>query len=124
LKRKTNLAVPDFSDRKKEKQMNVNAKGEHQPDGHEADSSFEGSIDQITGNPDSETGDGTQQSAGEVEGGTSVGRPKQEEIARLAYECGQRRGCPIGTPEEDWLRAEEQIKQGLNEVPVPNGDLT
>lgn len=32
------------------------------------------------------------------------------EIAALAYEFWMARGCPIGSPEEDWFRAEEQIK--------------
>jgi len=33
----------------------------------------------------------------------------QEEIASLAYEFWQARGCPEGTSEEDWLRAEREI---------------
>ena len=33
----------------------------------------------------------------------------QQEITALAYELWQARGCPEGTPEEDWFRAEEEI---------------
>jgi hypothetical protein len=37
-------------------------------------------------------------------------KAETEEITRLAYQYWQQRGCPIGTPEEDWFRAEEEIK--------------
>jgi len=30
-------------------------------------------------------------------------------IAQLAYSFWQQRGCPHGSPEEDWLRAEREI---------------
>jgi len=30
-------------------------------------------------------------------------------IAVLAYQFWQERGCPLGTPEEDWFRAEREI---------------
>ena len=32
-----------------------------------------------------------------------------EEIARLAYEHWQQRGCPTGSPEVDWFHAEKQL---------------
>jgi len=31
------------------------------------------------------------------------------EIAALAYELWEDRGCPIGSPEQDWFRAEQEI---------------
>jgi hypothetical protein len=34
----------------------------------------------------------------------------QQEIARLAYEFWEARGCPDGSPEEDWLRAERDLQ--------------
>ena len=34
-----------------------------------------------------------------------------EEIARVAYSLWQARGCQHGNPDEDWLRAEEQLRQ-------------
>jgi hypothetical protein len=36
-----------------------------------------------------------------------VGR---DEIAALAYQLWQARGCPYGSPEEDWLRAESELR--------------
>ena len=33
-----------------------------------------------------------------------------EEIAWLAYASWQARGCPDGSPEEAWFRAEEELK--------------
>jgi len=33
------------------------------------------------------------------------------EIARLAYLHWLDRGCPIGSPEQDWSRAEEDLKK-------------
>jgi len=38
--------------------------------------------------------------------------PPHEEIAALAHELWERRGCPIGSPEEDWIRAEQELKSG------------
>jgi hypothetical protein len=32
--------------------------------------------------------------------------PESEETERLAYQDWQHRGSPIGTPKEDWFRAE------------------
>jgi hypothetical protein len=34
----------------------------------------------------------------------------QWEISALAYELWIQRGCPIGSPEVDWFRAEEELK--------------
>jgi len=31
------------------------------------------------------------------------------EIAALAYNLWQERGCPVGSPEIDWLQAERQL---------------
>jgi len=36
--------------------------------------------------------------------------PTSEEIAARAYQCWRERGCPHGTPEEDWQRAEEELR--------------
>ncbi|HUJ22096.1 MAG TPA: DUF2934 domain-containing protein [Bryobacteraceae bacterium] len=38
-----------------------------------------------------------------------AGALDHEEIARLAYSYWQARGCPHGSPEEDWLRAEQEL---------------
>jgi hypothetical protein len=34
----------------------------------------------------------------------------QQTTAALAYALWQARGCPDGTPDEDWFRAEEALK--------------
>jgi hypothetical protein len=31
-------------------------------------------------------------------------------IAQRAYECWNERGCPNGSPEEDWYRAEREVR--------------
>ncbi len=31
-------------------------------------------------------------------------------VAALAYEFWLQRGCPIGSPEEDWFRAEQLLR--------------
>jgi hypothetical protein len=36
----------------------------------------------------------------------------QDEVARLAYSYWLARGCPEGSPEEDWLRAEQEVQGG------------
>jgi hypothetical protein len=41
---------------------------------------------------------------------TSV-EPPREEIARLAYLLWLDRGCQHGSAEEDWLRAEQQLRR-------------
>ena len=39
-------------------------------------------------------------------------QPAQEEIAALAYSYWEARGCQGGSAEEDWLRAEQQLRAG------------
>ncbi len=36
--------------------------------------------------------------------------PNHDDIAALAYALWQERGCPIGSPDEDWFRAESELK--------------
>jgi hypothetical protein len=36
--------------------------------------------------------------------------PSNDEIAALAYSYWEARGCQGGCPEEDWLRAEEELR--------------
>jgi len=35
----------------------------------------------------------------------------QDEVAGLAYMYWQQRGCPDGSPEEDWFRAEADLRR-------------
>jgi hypothetical protein len=37
----------------------------------------------------------------------------QEAIARLAYFYWEERGCPNDSPDEDWLRAEAELRNRL-----------
>jgi hypothetical protein len=39
-----------------------------------------------------------------------LSRPIHEDIAALAFALWQERGCPEGSPEVDWFRAEEELK--------------
>lgn len=34
----------------------------------------------------------------------------QDAIAALAYQMWQERGCPLGSDQEDWFRAENELK--------------
>lgn len=36
--------------------------------------------------------------------------------AELAYRFWEERGCPVGSPDEDWYRAEEEIRVGERPV--------
>jgi hypothetical protein len=44
--------------------------------------------------------------------------PTNEEIARLAYSYWEARGCQGGCPEEDWLRAEDELRNRAVSVAV------
>jgi hypothetical protein len=37
--------------------------------------------------------------------------PTHEEITALAYSLWEVRGCPEGSPEEDWFNAERALKE-------------
>ena len=36
--------------------------------------------------------------------------PQENEIAVAAYYLWENRGCPIGSDQDDWFRAEEELK--------------
>jgi hypothetical protein len=40
---------------------------------------------------------------------SSLARPDEREIADLAYQRWVERGCPQGSPEEDWFEAEREL---------------
>ena len=42
-----------------------------------------------------------------------VSAEDNEKIALLAYSYWQARGRPIGSPEEDWYRAENELRQPI-----------
>ncbi len=35
----------------------------------------------------------------------------KEQIERLAHALWEARGCPVGSPEEDWFRAEAEVRR-------------
>jgi hypothetical protein len=39
--------------------------------------------------------------------------PTESEIATLAYQLWQDNGCPVGSDQEDWFRAEAMLKDAL-----------
>ena len=45
------------------------------------------------------------------EQGTAASAIVHDEIALLAYSYWEARGCPYGSPEEDWLRAEQDLQR-------------
>jgi hypothetical protein len=44
--------------------------------------------------------------------------PTQEEIAALAYTYWEARGCQGGSPEADWLRAEQELSAKLTAAAI------
>jgi hypothetical protein len=40
-----------------------------------------------------------------------------DDIARLAHELWQGRGCPQGSPEEDWFRAAHELRARAESLP-------
>ena len=34
-----------------------------------------------------------------------------EQVSRLAYQYWEERGCPAGSPHEDWFRAEQELSR-------------
>lgn len=57
----------------------------------------------------------TQSQSAAVDEVNNSGSPRpasaHEEISLLAYYYWQDRGCPEGSPEEDWLRAERTLRE-------------
>ena len=46
----------------------------------------------------------------------SVPAVARDQIATLAYQYWKERGCPDGSPQEDWLRAERELRTLAGEV--------
>jgi hypothetical protein len=44
---------------------------------------------------------------------------RDEAVAKLAYQLWLDRGCPLGSPEEDWLRAEQVLDAGAEPEESP-----
>lgn len=54
----------------------------------------------------------------ESEGLASVKPPDPGEVAALAHQYWQERGCPTGSPDEDWFRAERALNELSQKVSV------
>ena len=50
-------------------------------------------------------------------GGTNVWAPSYDDIARKAYSLWESRGKPIGSPDEDWHRAVQELYGVGNSTP-------
>jgi hypothetical protein len=46
-----------------------------------------------------------------------------EQISRIAYRLWQERGCPEGSPEIDWLRAEAEFEADVNGVELESVEI-
>lgn len=44
--------------------------------------------------------------------------PRHEEVKSLAYKLWEERGAPLGTPEIDWFRAEEELDATIDDTPL------
>jgi hypothetical protein len=64
-----------------------------------------------TTNPNAESVTAVYEASPEAD--DPVSAEGHEKIARLAYSYWQVRGCPIGSPEEDWYRAENELRQPI-----------
>ena len=64
-----------------------------------------------TTNPNAESVTAVYEASPEAE--YPVSAMSYEEIARFAYSYWEARGCPIGSPEEDWYRAETELRQPI-----------
>jgi hypothetical protein len=51
----------------------------------------------------------TDQPADSVPTAAESAVPAHEEVAQLAYHYWEARGRPLGSPEEDWFRAEQDV---------------
>ena len=40
---------------------------------------------------------------------SATAAPEPDHVAELAYTLWESRGCPIGSPEEDWFKAEQEL---------------
>jgi hypothetical protein len=52
----------------------------------------------------------SQPAAPKADAPASAGGPSWDDVARLAYSYWEARGCQGGSPEEDWARAERELR--------------
>ncbi len=56
--------------------------------------------------------------APQAERPAQAGGPSRDDIARLAYSYWEARGCQGGNPEEDWTRAERELRPLASSAPA------
>ncbi|MDB5336047.1 MAG: hypothetical protein JWN70_1666 [Planctomycetaceae bacterium] len=49
---------------------------------------------------------------------------KHDAIATRAYRCWEIRGCPVGSPEVDWLEAEKEFRAYLDSQSLPFSSIS
>ena len=55
---------------------------------------------------------------------TETSEPTELEIAVRAHHLWVVRGCPLGSPERDWLQAEKELKKRQGDSILNTGFLT
>jgi hypothetical protein len=50
---------------------------------------------------------------------TATSEPGEQATAILAYQLWLDRGCPVGSPEEDWFRAEQTLRASEESPAIP-----
>jgi hypothetical protein len=56
----------------------------------------------------SRQGKETRKTVGSHAGRTAL-EPDHDTVGKLAHELWQKRGCPVGSPQEDWFQAERAL---------------
>ena len=56
----------------------------------------------------SRQGKGTRKTVGSQASRTDL-NPDHDKVGKLAHELWQKRGCPVGSPQEDWFQAERAL---------------
>jgi hypothetical protein len=90
------------------------SKRKHAPAKHIASAAGENSMPTDSSNAiPAMTADRTEDSHFAVTQNASVEAPSFDDIARLAYFYAEARGFQGGSPEDDWLRAERELRNSL-----------
>jgi DUF2934 family protein len=48
-----------------------------------------------------------------------VSNARREEIEKLAYRLWEERGAPLGSPDDDWYRAEQELQRSDSPSQMP-----
>jgi hypothetical protein len=48
----------------------------------------------------------------------------REQIEKLAYRLWEERGAPLGSPDDDWFRAEQEFEQRSDSSQLPFSSIT